>query len=235
MAPDAKVCANCGYDERAGFQAGRGVGATATRGGILKCPNCGYDFKGLRTNRCPECGLVASRVAATDKEREAEERRFMRVQIGIPLAAGVMGLIAWAVTLSIHEPDWANAILRLEAMLAAGAGLYWLLVIWWLGADVPPGVLALRIGAAMIWGQVAMAVVASLHITLFFLLFIPIGILSLANLVSLLVLTRRDILECGICGVSLAVLWYALEFMLCIAGWQPVTSNIELFWWIFGH
>ncbi len=30
-------------------------------GQSLSCPGCGYDLRGIESERCPECGIVSSR------------------------------------------------------------------------------------------------------------------------------------------------------------------------------
>lgn len=82
--------------------------AKAKQTQALPCPQCGYDLRGLRSDRCPECGKVLNATAI----RQAEHKRD-----------------------GINDSTWfdAKAVAMAGVGLAIGATIWWLEVGSWLG------------------------------------------------------------------------------------------------------
>lgn len=138
---ESVVCVSCGFDDRAGFQRGTGVGASARKGGKTVCPSCGYDLKGLKKPRCPECGKVLPVVTEKD-EREAESKEIARKAWIKPLVLLGIGLAGLCVVGTQRGGGGGVGIATELVEFAVGlpvAGLVYVICgFMWLGFDAPP-------------------------------------------------------------------------------------------------
>jgi hypothetical protein len=137
---DSVVCVNCGFDDRAGFQRGTGVGASARKGGATTCPGCGYDLKGLKKPRCPECGKVLPLV--TDREdRDAESKAIARKAYLRPVLMFVIGITGLLILGAVRGQGGPDMIVRLLLTYAIGVPIgllvYVICCLIWIGFNAP--------------------------------------------------------------------------------------------------
>ncbi len=137
---DSVVCVNCGFDDRAGFQRGTGVGASARKGGVTVCPGCGYDLKGLKKPRCPECGKVLSLVSDRE-DREAESKAIARKAYLRPVLMFVIGITGLLILGAVRGQGGSDMIVRLLLTYAIGVPIgllvYVLCCLIWIGFNAP--------------------------------------------------------------------------------------------------
>ena len=151
MPGGAVLCVLCGYDARKGYQIGTGVGAGVIATGMLTCPHCGYDMKGLKTPVCPECGKHVSRAAAKDvgkARKEAAQVRMMYVLPSVMFVAGV-GVSAMILGASGREDMIPAHLVILTAKIVIAFTVYFLCGIAWIGFDAPLHVQAVRIAGVV--------------------------------------------------------------------------------------
>lgn len=168
---ESVMCIGCGFDDRAGFQRGTGVGASARTGGVTLCPACGYDLKGLNKPRCPECGKVLPLV--TEKEqRDAESKSIARKAYLRPIlmfVIGILGLLLLGVLRGQGGPDLILKLLLTYAVgVPIGLAVYVLCCLIWIGFDAPihrvalslAGIYAIVDLVGAVLGLIPMAVIA---------------------------------------------------------------------------
>ena len=152
MAIDARVCVSCGFNK----DTGRPTQAPADPPGMtpreraakktatMVCISCGYDLKGLKAPKCPECGTVNSR----HTQKRASDRQQLRSMYVRPLIGAAIGaaLTAGIVAMSTASPA---AVLVTMAVLAAttiiGFATYVGCCMLFIGFDEPLGVTFARI------------------------------------------------------------------------------------------
>lgn len=138
---ESVVCVNCGFDERAGFQRGTGVGASPRKGGKTTCPSCGYDLKGLKKPKCPECGKVMPLVTERE-EREAESQAIARKAWIKPLVLLGIGLAGLCIVGTQRGPGGVEGVATELVEFAVGfpvaAIVYVICGFIWVGFDAPP-------------------------------------------------------------------------------------------------
>lgn len=168
---DSVVCVNCGFDDRAGFQRGTGVGASARKGGATACPGCGYDLKGLKKPRCPECGKVLP--LATDREdRDAESKSIARKAYLRPVLMFVIGITGLLILGAVRGQGGPDMIVRLLLTYAIGVPIgllvYVLCCLIWIGFNAPlhrvaislAGIYAIVDLVGAVLGLIPMAIIA---------------------------------------------------------------------------
>lgn len=69
------------------------AGATAPH--ELFCPGCGYDLRGIESDRCPECGLAIDRAGGSSRIPWAHRRRIGRVR--------AYGRTVWLATFRVRQ------------------------------------------------------------------------------------------------------------------------------------
>jgi len=168
---DSVVCVNCGFDDRAGFQRGTGVGASARKGGATVCPGCGYDLKGLKKPRCPECGKVLPLVSDRE-DREAESKAIARKAYLRPVlmfAIGITGLLILGAVRGQGGPDMIVRLLLTYAIgVPIGLLVYVLCGLIWIGFNAPlhrvaislAGIYAIVDLVGAVLGLIPMAIIA---------------------------------------------------------------------------
>jgi hypothetical protein len=92
----------------------------------VKCPLCGYNLRGLTSERCPECGEVL-RLQVGGATRYT--RCYIALLIACGLGLGASGLILAAAL--IHAPAvwWNDSVVWLLVVLFLGSGGALLLVL----------------------------------------------------------------------------------------------------------
>lgn len=93
----------------------------------IECPGCGYNLRGLKGRRCPECGARVGWGAFAAWGPDSEPRLFRMAEAGVvvgaTLAAGQLAFRAWGALASGKVgPIVASVLLPLAAL--AGAGLW---------------------------------------------------------------------------------------------------------------
>ncbi len=140
----------------------------------VACPGCGYNLRGLRGDRCPECNrLLRLTVAAVD----AGIGPLISAALGLGSSgAAAVALLAVVVLISMDEGNWPDdedAVLLLlvpsvvaaasgacVALLATGRRRSWFLRLrpaaqWWLAAAC----WIVSITAAVVWMKIVTEVV----------------------------------------------------------------------------
>ncbi len=169
--PGSSICIGCGHDLRAAAtktHAEHAEHADATADVAKPCPHCGYDLRGLRAMRCPECGKAITSASGLKRPwsrrlrdeqlaRDLQRIDYLRPLIMIPAAAFVM-----TVGVALIEKSWedlARLWITLIGGWIVGIVVYLAYGLIWLGFDSPWKLLVLRIGAvyfcteALVLGQ----------------------------------------------------------------------------------
>lgn len=108
-----------------------------------KCVQCGYDLKGLKNPRCPECGTVNTRSAslktpAPQSFADSYLRPTFYFVAGVGVALGVV----------VFRAGWAagaNHLLLLAAAIVSAYAAHMLCGALWVGFDAPPLLTGARI------------------------------------------------------------------------------------------
>ena len=140
------VCGQCGYDERAGLQPSTRLGKRPLGERGLICRGCGYNLRGLRSLRCPECGERVQPL--TDREiHERSARQQIRVAYLQPLGMLVVGagLLALIVAFNSGWRDALTYLLAYAIRVPFGLGMFWLCSWLFIGFDMPMRLAALRL------------------------------------------------------------------------------------------
>lgn len=145
---DSVICVNCGYDKRKGFTPGTGLGASAQKSGTLTCNHCGYDLRGLKHRRCPECGKVPTAQHWRDWNK-ALGRDVVRKAWLIPGAifsfCVLSTIIAFLLTRNAALIPPFGAVMGVYVL--SGLIANFILCAVWSGFDAPVSLTALRLGA----------------------------------------------------------------------------------------
>lgn len=91
----------------------------------VPCPVCGYNLRGLDSQKCPECGMrLELRIGTSDLRLGA----WLAVLLSVGLPCGFfLILLATMVVLSLHYEEWPPAAFMLPL---AGAALVYGLCVW---------------------------------------------------------------------------------------------------------
>ncbi|MCA9289201.1 MAG: hypothetical protein KDA05_11485 [Phycisphaerales bacterium] len=186
LARHAVICTACGYDTRSGH-----LLAGPDEGGP-KCVSCGYSLKGIKNQRCPECGTLNTRQnkralaeakAARDVVREAYTKPL--IMFGVGLAISVVAAMIGAGSLSAGFTATAAYLIAYAIYVPLGVAVFLLCCLVWLGFDAPIHLIALRLAAVY-------AVTDAVGV---FVAFIPLGIIQMAIIVIVHVGLLQDMLE----------------------------------------
>ncbi|MBY0112024.1 MAG: zinc ribbon domain-containing protein [Phycisphaerales bacterium] len=165
--PDAVLCVACGYNLASGVRVLGEAGAEPIP--PVPCANCGYDVRGLKSERCPECGeplttmLISGqgpvqviRPSAQKKPRRSELQVWLGWNGDVDTASlvrpalvfGVAGLLIGVLMIRAGLSRSA-LVCGLGALAAMPLGLigHWILAQVWFGVDAPLKLLALQVGA----------------------------------------------------------------------------------------
>lgn len=148
MDADAQICVDCGYDHRKGFTEHSGIGAGGVIGGGIECPYCGYDLRGLKQPKCPECGNLIERedLVRTPRKIKVPITREMIVRPLIMLVCGliVAGTVQW---LGVSPKATLQYLVGFPIVLGCGMLAYLMVASWILGFDLPMRVVTLKMAA----------------------------------------------------------------------------------------
>ncbi|HYF15597.1 MAG TPA: hypothetical protein VD971_11055 [Phycisphaerales bacterium] len=113
-----------------------------------KCKQCGYDLKGLKADKCPECG---AKIVAKVKSDELEElsREIARQAYIKPLIYTAIGLGGTAAILAISgvgAREWIGVYVNWLVSIPIGLLAFWICCATFLGYDAPFHLTALRLG-----------------------------------------------------------------------------------------
>jgi hypothetical protein len=113
-----------------------------------KCKACGYDLKGLKADKCPECGAkIVARVKADELEelsrqvaREAYTKPLIYMGIGLAGMATLLALTGAGVS------EWIGAYVNWLVAIPVGLLAFWICCATFLGYDAPFHLTAMRLG-----------------------------------------------------------------------------------------
>ncbi|MFG0305744.1 MAG: hypothetical protein ACF8Q5_05970 [Phycisphaerales bacterium JB040] len=115
--------------------------------GNVKCPKCGYDLKGARPGRCPECGTP---VSMSSLQRSAMQPDTWRDVYRTPVLWLVAGLVVGTAMWGVEGGVLGAALFPVYAVILAVSG--WLVFIAcsfiWIGFDQPLHTTAIQLAAA---------------------------------------------------------------------------------------
>jgi len=110
--------------------------AYAEHGAVLTCPGCGYDLRGSRLDRCPECGLELTRAVLRRQEVKRERKTDAYLEPILYLAGGMV--VAAGVTLLVDGPSALAALaIYFGITIAIGWIVFFALSVMWIGFDQP--------------------------------------------------------------------------------------------------
>jgi hypothetical protein len=206
---DAVICVECGFDKRKGIQRGTGIGAGRVSGGTTTCSGCGYSMVGLKSRKCPECGLENKPKSWRDHSK-VESARVVRQAYMVPaimLGAG-LGVIAITFAATGHADLIPRFLLVLAVSTALGVLAFFVLCATWIGFDAPTHLTALRL-----CGIEAAATAAWLVLVLLLPGFLVWGILVwIGTLILTAYLLEIELVEAFVLGVIKFMLRLALAF-----------------------
>lgn len=198
LAPTDMVCPKCDFatDALVGKKVRSIRDESAVTNVEMKCPNCGYDCRGLTKPRCPECG---ERVTFAQLKREAKARQSKKLEYKLYIVpawmagVGLFILIVMALALAgsnlFQGASQAQMLLGVGLLLAivtSGTFLGYLFsVLVWAGEDLPLGVAAARVGALSVMLTVAIAAVLLVPV--------PGGLFAFALLTATIVLVSTGL------------------------------------------
>lgn len=142
------ICVRCNYDPNVGLTEDTLVGRKSLGAEGLICAKCGYNLRGLKAMRCPECNehirprTMSERKAGRFKD-EATRDAYRTPMLMLGISMGV--LLPWMA--AVAGPT-ATVEFLIQFGLSVGMGLIGLYVcsLLWLGFDAPWHLNALRLG-----------------------------------------------------------------------------------------
>lgn len=212
LARNAVICTACGLDTRTGHL----LAGPQEKG--RTCIQCGYSLRGLKSDRCPECGALNSTrgrkahgeaKAARDTVREAYTKPLIMFAggLGVSIAAAMIGAG------SANEGLLAAAayLLKYAIYVPTGVAVFLACCLFWMGFDAPIHLIALRLAAVY-------AVTDAVGV---FVAFIPLGIIQLGIMVIVYVGLLQDLLELDLSdAILVGVITFAVRaimFMFLLA------------------
>jgi len=150
---DMPMCSYCGMPLKDGAIICLGCGMNSTTGLFLNgkpasaahnCVKCGYDMRGLKTPRCPECGTVNTRAVRLKHVPREQELRDNYLRPAVYAALG----LAVSIPLAGLRFGWTQVpshLLGLAAGIVAGVIGFCICGLIWLGFETRPAAIAARI------------------------------------------------------------------------------------------
>lgn len=210
------LCMSCGFDVGKGVKLSTGVGSDDPaepplkgKPAMLKCPGCGYDLKGLKTPRCPECGKVVVKKSRIEELQESSKKaaRDAWVKPLIMIVVGVLGMLLWQGMADPSGGEVVASLIGLAIKVPIGLAIYFVCCLIWIGFDMPWRLITLRLIAVYaIVGLVGLPVA-----------YIPIGIVRLGIMVVVYVGLLMDMLDMEVQdAVIVAVATYIAQLYLAL-------------------
>jgi len=214
--PGETMCVSCNYDSTKGLTEETQVGRRPLGKEGLVCINCGYDLRGLRQMRCPECNQhIAPRPEKRQKagafRDEATREAYVRPLLMLSIAGGLWLLWAAAASGPVVVPFY---LIYFAAQVVTGVIAFFLCSALIFGFDAPWHLTTLRLA-----GIYAVVNLANLAITQilggsFFL-----RLLLLAVFIQMLMsLLDLDLTDAIITGLVLFLLRLGLLALLVMWG-----------------
>lgn len=150
------LCLACGFDVRKGSKLSTGTGIddpndpnnppAKGRPAAAKCPECGYNLKGLKTPKCPECGKLVIPKSRHQllQEESKKSARMEYIRPLIMLAVGLGGLTIFHLSRYDNE-GLAASLIAFAIKVPSGAVAFWILCLIWFGFDAPLRLTVLRL------------------------------------------------------------------------------------------
>lgn len=231
MRAGAMKCKACGFDRRAGLEGGKGkVGTTG------KCSGCGYDLKGIKAARCPECGKIlpppmTSREASRREHLEKDSKtaaRNMYLRPIVLILVGLSGLSTFILAgghnagLAMWFGSRAPAMSTQQGFIAyfldygltvvAAYAVYWVMCVMWIGFDEAQHVIFLKIMGALAISKALLALYGLIPpFSIYLRYFVPIAIYCLPYYSEL---EMDDWREASLLAVLTLILAFGIKLML---------------------
>jgi predicted Zn-ribbon and HTH transcriptional regulator len=112
-----------------------------------KCPHCSYDLKGIKSERCPECGELITPAALRRFQNEKARKEVYIRSYAIPAVLLLIGLAVW-VPIYAWEYGAADVVIHIVARAIAvvlGLVAYFICCLLWMGFDAPWHLTTLRL------------------------------------------------------------------------------------------
>ncbi len=148
---NAAVCVSCGYSKAHGrilTESDVPKSADPPRGVRQQCKKCGYDLRGLKVPKCPECGTVNTRPTRRERDKETSVE-VARETYRKPLAYLVIGLIGMFLIRALEQGGGASHVvgyaIGYAIQVPIGLAVYWVCCLIWIGFDAPVHLTILRL------------------------------------------------------------------------------------------
>lgn len=141
----------------------------------LKCKECGYELRGLKSLTCPECGTL-NRLRTVRRERElAESKRQARKAWSSPIIMAVVGvsISTGVVALAGGGPAVLEHLISFGLTLVIAGVVYFVCSLLWIGFDEPLPMTALRLTGAVALGDIGFTLVSLSPFRPFYIWIIP--------------------------------------------------------------
>jgi hypothetical protein len=203
------VCGECCFDARVGLTAQTRIGGRAVGAAGLTCRTCGYDLRGIRDMRCPECAapVIGRR---TRYGGEAIPRRAFVTPCIIGGAGIIVASIAHALRGGVSDLGvyLAGAILTFPA----GIGVYALGCALFVEFTVPMPLAAARLAGAFGIADALAALIGAAGFSL------PLELLPLA----VLFVTYYEFVDLDVTDAALAAFFTHVTRRAIVLGLVPV-------------
>jgi hypothetical protein len=186
----AMVCVQCGFHVASGKQFKTRAGDHLPEDPTIpdraparaKCPKCGYDLKGLKKPRCPECGTAVLPKDPKEKARDLsrETARWAYLKPLIQFAVGFA--ISMTVLAARGHPEGIPAFaISYAIQVPIGCIAFFLCCLLWMGFDAPMHLTALRLAGVYALVDAATLVLGFLPVPLvpvLLILFLYVGLMA---------------------------------------------------------
>jgi len=147
----AAVCVSCGYSKAHGRtlkESDVPKSADPPRGVRQQCKKCGYDLRGLKSAKCPECGTLNNRPTRRERDKETSVE-VARETYRKPLIYLAIGLIGMFLIRGLEQGGGPSHVLGYALgyaiQLPIGLAVYWVCCLIWIGFDAPVHLTVLRL------------------------------------------------------------------------------------------
>ncbi len=155
VSEQAVVCVGCGFSK----QLGRVLtpddapkSEDLPRGKRIQCKKCGYDLRGLKTAKCPECGTMNAVPSRRERDRE-DSAKVARDAYLQPALMFIIGALISTITYAAYVSHMGGNpavgamgyLVYLGVSVPIGVIVYWTCCLVWIGFDAPIHLIALRL------------------------------------------------------------------------------------------